>query len=45
MNGMGVVLRKLPPREMACQHFQEIFPIENNHVYSNRKTNVIPHQF
>ena len=34
MKEIGVVSRKFPPREMSYQHFREIFPSENNHVYS-----------
>ena len=37
MKEIGVVLWKLPLREMSCQHFREIFPQRNNHVYSNVK--------
>ena len=35
MKEKGVVSWKLPPREISCQRFCEIFPSENNHVYSN----------
>ena len=31
---IGEISWKLPPREKSCQHFREIFPSENNHVYS-----------
>ena len=34
MKEKGVVSWKLPPREMSCKYFREIFPSENNHVYS-----------
>ena len=34
MKEIGVISWKLPPREMSCQHFCEIFPSKNNHDYS-----------
>ena len=33
MKVIRVVLLKLPPSEMFCQHFRKIFPSKNNHVY------------
>ena len=34
MKEIGVVSWKLPPREMSCQCFREIFPQRKYHVYS-----------
>ena len=34
MKEIGEASWKLPPSEMSCQHFREIFTQRNNHVNS-----------